>query len=64
MALIRSIDYPVGASGGSLFGVSDGDVKVGVGPRTTKLTFQKIYCWIGGGYLVLSRSLEYPSMCH
>ena len=59
MELLRSRDYPVGASGGSLFGVSSGYGKGGVGPRTTHLFSQKINCWIDGDDFVSSRSREY-----
>ena len=48
MSLFRSRDYPVGASDGSLFGVSDVDGKGGVVPRTTNLTPQKVDFSING----------------
>ena len=54
MTLFRIRDYPVG--------VSDGDGKVGVVPRTTYLTSQKVYFWIDGENFVLSSSREYSSM--
>ena len=38
------------------FGVSDRDIKGGVGPRNTHLTSQKFDCWIYGDNFVLSRS--------
>ena len=42
MELFRSRDYPVGAFGGSFFGISAVDGKYGVGFRTTKLTYKKL----------------------
>ena len=42
MALFRSRYYPVGASDGSLFGVSAGYGKVGVVPRSIHLTSKNI----------------------
>ena len=62
MGLFRSSDYLVGTSGGSLFGFSALYGNVGVGPRTTHLTSQKVYCWIDGDYFVLSICREYLSM--
>ena len=40
--LFRSRDNQVGASGGTLIGVSAGDVKGVIGTRTTHLTYQKV----------------------
>ena len=61
MSLFRSRDYPVGASDGSLFGVSDVDGKGGVVPRTTNLTPQKVDFSINGEFF-LSRIKSYSSM--
>ena len=62
MALFSNGYYPVGASGVSFLCVADVDCKGGVGPRTTHLTYQKVYRLIDGDDFVLSRSREYSSM--
>ena len=59
MVLFFSGYYPVGAYGGSLFGVSDVDGKGVVGPSTTQLFSQKSYCCIDGCNFVLSWSSDY-----
>ena len=59
MDLLSIRDYIFGASDVYSFGVDDGDGKYGMGPKTTHLTHQKVYCWIYGGYFVSSRSRDY-----
>ena len=59
MALVRSRDYPVGASNGYLFDVAAGYGKFSVVTGTTHLTSKNIHCWIDGDDVVLSRSREY-----
>ena len=54
--LFRSMVYPVGASDGYIFGVAVGYCKGGVGPRIAQLNSEKVDCWIGGDYFVLSSS--------
>ena len=47
-----SKDSSVGHVVGSSFGVSDGYVKCIVGPRSTYLNTQNVYCWIHVGDFV------------
>ena len=58
------MDHSVGSDGGSSFGVSYGDGKGGVGPRTTHMLSQKYDCWFDGGDFVPSLSRYYPTMTH
>ena len=45
-------EYSVGNLGRSSCNVAVGDIKVGVGRRTTHLTSQKVDCWTDGGKFV------------
>ena len=56
--------HSVGSDGGSLFVVSYGDGKGGVGPRTTQMFSPKQYFWFDGGDFVPSLSRYYPTMIH
>ena len=56
--------YPFGDSGGSLFGVTAGYVKGGVGTLTTHLSSHEFYCWVDCGSFVSSWSSDYSSMSH
>ena len=64
MGIFSSRYYPVGGSDGSLFGVVDSDGKVGVGPRTTHINFQKISFLIYGVDFVSYQSSYYSSKIH
>ena len=56
MGLLISTYYPVGPSDSSLFVVSAGDGKIGIGPSTTERTSHKVGCCIDG--------IDYSSMSH
>ena len=58
------MDNSVGYYGGSLFGISYGDGKVGVGPRITKNFSQNNDFWFDAGGFVSSLSRYYPIMIH
>ena len=58
MAIVWSREYPVGDSGGSLFGVTAWDVNVVLVTITTHLNLQKVDCCIDGSNFVLSCSIH------
>ena len=62
MVLSWGLDCSFDASGGSLFGFSDGDIKFCVGSRTTHLTSHKFYFWIDGNSLLSYQGRDYLSM--
>ena len=55
-----SVNY----NGGSSFGVVAVYGKCGVGPKTIHLSYQKVYCWIGGGDFILYQNRDYTEMSH
>ena len=49
-------NYPIGAAGGYLFSVADGDVRGGVVPITNRIPSQKYGCWVYNDDFVSSQS--------
>ena len=62
MASSFSSNYPVGGSGGSIFGVGDVDGKGGVGHSTTHLYSHTFDFLLDEGNFVSSHSNDYSSM--
>ena len=52
-------DYSVGDGGGYSFIIAYGDGTCGVAPSITHLSSQKVDCWIDGGNIVSSLSIDY-----